>query len=61
MGNVPAENFVACCLTVSCRTHCPCSLSHSLILAMFVMSMGTPGIGFNFAIAGRSIASSGTG
>ena len=32
MDNVPAENFVVCCLTVSCRTHCPCSLAHSLIL-----------------------------
>ena len=32
MDNMPAENFVVCCLTVSCRTHCPCSLAHSLIL-----------------------------
>ena len=50
MGNVPAENFVVCCLTVSCRTrrtHCPCSLAHSLIFARFVLFMGTTGIGFN--------------
>ena len=32
MDNMPAENFVVCCLTVSCRTHCPCSLAHSVIL-----------------------------
>ena len=32
MDNMPAENFVVCCLTVSCRTHCPCSIAHSLIL-----------------------------
>ena len=52
--NVPAENFVVCCLTVSCRTYCPCSLTYSLVL-----SMGTTGIWFNFAIAERSIVSSG--
>ena len=60
IGNVPAENVVVCRLTVSGRTHCPCSLPHSLIFAMFV-SMGTTGNGFNFAIAERSIVSSGTG
>ena len=50
MGNVPAENFIVCCLTVSCRTHCSCSLAHSLIFAMFLLSMGITEIGFNFAI-----------
>ena len=51
MGNVPPKNFVVCCLTVSCRTRCPCSLAHSFIFAMFVMFMGTIEIGFKFCIS----------
>ena len=44
-GNVPAENVVVCCLTVSCRTHCPCSLAHSLIFTTLSQSMETTGMG----------------
>ena len=60
-GNVPAENLVVCYLTVSCRTHCPCSLAHSLIFTMLSLSMETTGMGFNFGTSPRSIATSVTG
>jgi len=59
--NVPAENLVVCCLTVSCRTHCPCALAHYLIFTMLSLSMETTGMGFNFGTSPRSIATSGTG
>ena len=60
-GNVSAENLVVRCLTVSCRTHCPCSLAHSLIFTTLSLSMDTTGLGFNSGTSPRSIASSGTG